>query len=135
MKPRLKEDPKEWRKFALLCCAMILVLSSIGLMKKWIGPRSYSTAFTIATIGVVLAMVRPDLFRGFYRAAMTVSFRIGQVMGKVILGAFYILAVMPLGLLLRLIGKDLLEIRGRRQREQESYWKPARKPGKMEQQF
>lgn len=133
MKPRLKEDPREWRKFALLCCAMLLVLSSVGLVKKWIGPQGYSFAFTIATIGVVLAMVRPEMFRGFYRGAMTVSFHIGQVMGKVILGAFYIFAVTPLGLLLRLGGKDLLETR--RDKAHVSYWKEARKRGKLDQQF
>ena len=133
MKPRLKEDPREWRKFALLCCGMLLVLSSIGLVKKWIGPKGYSFAFTIATIGVVLAMVRPEFFRGFYRGAMTVSFHIGQVMGKVILGAFYIFAVTPLGLLLRLSGKDLLALR--RDKARTSCWKEARKRGKLEQQF
>lgn len=133
MKPRLKEDPREWRKFALLCCAMLLVLASVGLVKKWIGPSGYSFSFTIATIGVVLAMVRPEMFRGFYRGAMTVSFHIGQVMGKVILGAFYIFAVTPLGLLLRLGGKDLLETH--RDKERVSYWKEARKRGKLDQQF
>ena len=133
MKPRLKEDPREWRKFALLCCGMVLVLSSIGLIKKWIGPRSYSLAFTLVTIAVVLAMVRPESFRGFYRGAMTVSFHIGQVMGKVILGLFYVLAVTPLGILLRLTGKDLLEIR--RDKARATYWKNARRRGKLDQQF
>ena len=54
-------------------------------------------------------------------------------MGKVILGAFYILAVTPLGLLLRLSGKDLLDMR--RDKSRVSYWKEARKRGKLEQQF
>jgi hypothetical protein len=133
MKPRLKEDPKEWRNFALLCCGMLLVLSSIGLVRKWIEPKGYSFAFTITTIGVVLAMVRPEMFRGLYRGAMTMSFHIGQVMGKLILGLFYIFAVTPLGLLLRLSGKDLLDLR--RDKARDTYWKSARKRGKLNQQF
>jgi hypothetical protein len=64
---------------------------------------------------------------------MTVSFHIGQVMGKVILSAFYLFVLTPLGLILRVAGKELLEMRIDRRRE--SYWKPARKPGKLEQQY
>jgi hypothetical protein len=133
MKPRLKEDPKEWRNFALLCCAVVLVLSGMALWKKWIGPRAYSALVSVATIGVVVAMVNPEAFRGFYRRAMTISFHIGQVAGKVILGIFYIVVLTPLGLALRMMGKDFLEVR--RGKETETFWKPARKPGKMDQQF
>lgn len=133
MKPRLKEDPKEWRNFALLCCAMVLVLSGIAFWKKWIDARGYSVAVSVATIGVVLAVLNPEMFRGFYRGAMTVSFHIGQVVGKVILTVFYLLVVTPLGLFLRLIGKDLLDIRT--PRGVQTFWKPARKRGKLEQQF
>ena len=133
LKPRLKEDPKEWRNFALLCCAMLLVLSGIAFWKKWIDARGYSIAVSVATIGVVLAVLNPEMFRGFYRGAMTVSFHVGQVVGKVILTVFYFVAVTPLGLLLRLMGKDLLDLR--RTSKAESFWRPARKRGKLEQQF
>lgn len=133
MKPRLKEDPKEWRNFALLCCAMVLVLSGIALWKKWIGPRAYGMAMSVATIAAVLAVMQPEIFRKWYRLTMTLSFHIGQVMGRVILGIFYVLVLTPLGMLLRLMRKDLLEMKYRAQTE--SYWKPARKRGKLEQQF
>jgi hypothetical protein len=112
---------------------MVLVLSGIAFWKKWIDARGYSIAVSVATIGVVLAVLNPETFRGFYRRAMTVSFHIGQVMGKVILSIFYLLVVTPLGLALRMMGKDLLEIR--QPAKAESFWKPARKRGKLEQQF
>jgi hypothetical protein len=133
MRPRLKEDPKEWRNFALICCAMLLLLSGLAFFKKWIGARGYSVAVSVATIGVVVAMVQPERFRGLYRAAMTMSYWIGQVMGKVILGIFYILVLTPLGILLRILGKDLLQMR--QEKKAESYWKPARKRGRLDQQF
>lgn len=112
---------------------MVLVLSGIALWKKWIGPRAYGMAMSVATIAAVLAVMQPEIFRKWYRLTMTLSFHIGQVMGRVILGIFYVLVLTPLGMLLRLMRKDLLEMKYRAQTE--SYWKPARKRGKLEQQF
>jgi hypothetical protein len=80
-----------------------------------------------------VAIWHPPSFRGFYRVAMAVSFCIGQVMGKVLLGAVYLLIVTPLGLLMRALGKDPLDIRHGKGKQ--TYWKPARRTGKFEQQF
>lgn len=133
MRLRLKEDPKEWRNFALLCFGFLLLIASIGLWRGWISKSWFAAVLVVALVGAALAVTRPRAFRRFYRAAMTVSFAIGQVVGKVILGLVYLLVVTPMGWLLRIYGKDLLQIRSRR--NQDTYWKTARPPGKLEQQF
>lgn len=133
MGPRLKEDPKEWRKFAWLSCAMLLIASGVVFWRGWISLKAiyWIAAFAIGI--ALLAFFRPAAFRPFYRGAMKASFAVGQVMGKVILSLFYIFVLTPMGLALRIMGKDLLETRIERDRA--SYWKKARKRGRMDQQF
>ena len=131
MRLKLRENPSEWRNFTLICCALALVLTVVATWRGWIADAMRVIACVLITVAGLAAIWRPRTFRWFYRAAMTVSFAIGQVVGKVILGAVYLLVVTPLGIALRLAGKDLL---GRKSRA-ESYWKEARRSGKLDQQF
>jgi hypothetical protein len=64
---------------------------------------------------------------------MTASFHVGQVTGKVLLTVFFLLVVTPLGLLLRITGKDLLGLK--RNLEDASYWRDSRPPGPLDRQF
>ena len=131
MRLKLKENPSEWRNLILICCAVALVGTVVATWRGWIGETTRVIACVLITVAGLVAIWRPRTFRWFYRAAMTVSFAIGQVIGKVILGAVYLLVVTPLGIALRLAGKDPL---GRKSRA-ESYWKDARRSGNLDQQF
>src|SRR5256885_17217061 len=86
--------------------------------------RLFPVVVGIAAFTLIVCALRPRLFRGFYRAGMTISFYIGQVMGRILLTVFFILVVTPLGLLLRLAGKDLLQLK--RPPGAGSYWRPAK---------
>lgn len=133
MQLKLKEDPREWQKFAWLCCGIIL--GGLSLL-RWRGtvaiPMFVASVVTLALLALVI-WIQPRWFRSFYRAAMTISFHVGQIMGKVLLTLVYLGIVTPLGLALRLSGKKLLPLE--RRADQKSYWKKARPAGKLEQQF
>ena len=114
MQPKLKDNPREWLKFTAV---MVLVLAVLAVMlnrRRLIGRQ------TLHVIGVCLVLVLtacsafPRWFRGFYRAGMTVSFHVGQVIGRVLLTLIFLLALTPLGLFLRLCGKDLLKTKPNR---------------------
>ena len=64
---------------------------------------------------------------------MTVSFYIGQIVSRVLLTVLFLLVVTPLGLLLRLFGKDLLHLK--RKPASESYWQPVNRPQNLNRQF
>ena len=132
VKLKLKEDPKEWRNFTLLFCVVVLVLCALAA-RKGVSRQVVVTGCALAGIVGLVAIWYPPAFRGFYRLVMGISFRVGQVMGKVMLGAVYILVVTPIGLTLRVARKDPLEIR--RRKEKASYWKEARRTGDFEKQF
>src|SRR5690349_7418224 len=121
---RLKENPREWQKFVAV---MGVAANLIAWLAWWRGKIPLPIPVTVASLAVAVlfaALIQPRWFRGFYRGGMTVSFHIGQVIGKVMLTVFFFVVVMPLGLLLRLFGKDLLNMR--RNPAEKSWWRPAK---------
>jgi hypothetical protein len=127
MRPKLKESPKEWLKFV----AVMALLA--GVLSFMLARRAFPVVLGIAVVALMLCALRPRLFRGFYRGGMTISFYIGQVMGRVLLTIFFILVVTPLGLLLRLAGKDLLQLK--RPSGASSYWRPAKTSNQFDRMF
>ena len=75
-----------------------------------------------------------DFVSGFvYRGAMAVGYRVGQVFGVVFLFVLFCVVVIPLGLFLRLIGKDLLQFKAYKNIANKSYWITSKKPGSLDQ--
>lgn len=121
---RLKEKPIEWIKFTAV---MGLVLNIVLWLLWWRGRLPFPApiaAAGVAFAAVIVSLIRPRWFRGFYRGGMTVSFHIGQTIGKVLLTFFFFLVVTPLGLLLRLMGKDLLHLK--KHPEEDTWWRSAK---------
>lgn len=130
---RLKEDPREWRKFGLsLAAAPALLLALLG----WRGTLAPPTAGLLALLPAALAcaaLVRPRALRPVYRAGMRLGHVLGRVVGRVLLAALFVVMVTPLGLLLRVLGKDLLRLR--RPHDAKTYWQPARPLGDLDRMF
>jgi len=133
MKPRLKDDPREWRKFTGASLAALWLLTGL------LGYRGRLPAQAVPVLGVFSAVVigilvlRPRWLRAFYRPAMTAGFYVGQAVGRVLLALVFVVVVVPLGLILRAAGKDLLGLR--RHPGAATYWQPARAPSPFDRQF
>ena len=127
MQLKLKESPREWLKFTAVMALLMSVLSFV----------LYRPAFPIVLglgiVALIVCALRPRWFRGFYRAGMTVSFHIGQVMGRIMLTILFLLVVTPMGLLLRLFGKDLLQLK--RPAGATTYWRPAKTSNQFDRMF
>lgn len=130
---RLKEDPREWRTFGLaLAGALALLLALLG----WRGAVAWRTAGLLAALPVALAgaaIFVPRALRPVYRAGMRFGHALGRVVGGVALAVLFLAVVTPLGLLLRLFGKDLLRLR--RPRSGETCWRPARRRSDLDRMF
>ena len=130
---RLKEKPIEWIKFT----AVIGVAVNLVLWLLWrrggLPIAAPVTTTVFALLAVIIASFRPRWFRGFYRGGMTISFHIGQVIGKILLTLFFFLFVTPLGLLLRLFGKDLLLIK--KTPGAQTYWHSAKNNREFDRMF
>jgi hypothetical protein len=133
VKLKLKEEPREWLKFTGVMALAGAIIAFALHRKHVILREAFIASLIVLVVLVAVCAVRPRWFRGFYRAGMTASWHVGQVMGHVLLTLFFLLLVTPMGLLLRLMGKDLLELK--RRPDASSYWRVAKKPGPLDRMF
>jgi hypothetical protein len=132
MQLKLKEEPKEWLKFTAVMAVVAGVVAVLLHRRKVIGMETLVGISIVMILLLFVCAIRPHWFRGFYRAGMTASFRVGQALGWVWLTLFFLLVLTPLGLLLRAFGKDLLAMK---RRKADTYWRAARPPGGFDRQF
>jgi hypothetical protein len=130
---RLKEKPIEWIKFTGVIGLVLNIVLWLLWWREGLAIAFPVVAAVIALLAVFVAILRPYWFRGFYRGGMMVSFQIGQVIGKILLTLFFFIFVTPLGLLLRLMGKDLLLLK--KTPDEKTYWHPAKKNREFDRMF
>ena len=133
MSLKLKEDPKEWMKFTAAMSVALGALTVLLWKRQIVSQTVLTFAMLLASAALSICLVRPKWFRRVYRVGMTVSFHIGQVVGKFVLAVFFWLVLTPMGLLLRLWGKDLLTLR--RRTTSTTYWRSARISDQFDRQF
>ncbi len=132
MKLKLKEDPKEWLKFTAVIGTMIGMIWTLGWWKK-IHPYLWWYGWIPGAVATLLCALIPSWFRGFYRLGTAGFFYLGQCMGTILLTLFFIGIVTPLGVLLRITGNDLLNLK--KDQKATSYWQEPRKTGGHEKMF
>jgi hypothetical protein len=133
MKLKLKEEPKEWRKQALLTALGLALISSLLRWRRILPPDRWLGVLAALGLIAVCAALWPRLFRGYYRFSMRLGFQLSQFMGRVLLTLVFFLLVTPLGWTLRLAGKDLLLLK--RPRDAVSHWRQARECSPLDQLF
>jgi hypothetical protein len=133
MKPTLKEEPKEWVKFAAVMAVLAGAIAWLLQRRGVFGQEVLSAILAAVAAAMLIGALRPRWLRGFYRRGMTASWHVGQVLGRVWLTLLFLVVLTPLGLLLRCLGKDLLQLK--RPREASSHWRTAKPPGPFDRQF
>jgi hypothetical protein len=128
MKLRLKEDPREWQKHLLVMTLIVDAVVALLFLRGRVSSGGFRLVQPLLTMVLVCGIARPVWFRAFYRGGMTANFWAGKIIGRAILTVFFLVAVTPLGLLLRIFGRDLLGIRSKPPGE--SYWRKS--PGASE---
>ena len=133
MKLKFREDPKEWRKQAWLAAFGIALISSVLRWRRVVAPPVWLAVLAVAASFVICAWLRPRWFRGYYRFSMRLGFASSRILGFVALVVFFVLIVTPLGLVLRLAGKDPLQLK--RPLKAGTFWQPARDPNPLDRLF
>jgi hypothetical protein len=81
--------------------------------------------FALAAVAVAsLALLRPAMLRPLYVLLTAITFPIGLVVSNVLVLAVYYVAIVPLGLVLRLVGWDPMHRAF--DRASKSYWVPRK---------
>ena len=111
----------ELRWFGLIAAAFFGFIGGVLLAAS--GGESLALSQGLWAFGALLALVYyaiPAIQRAVYIGWMYAVFPIGWVVSHLLLGVTFYLVLTPIGLLLRLAGKDLLQ--RRLDRNAPSYW-------------
>ena len=133
MKLKLKEEPKEWRKAAWLSALGLALLSSLLRWRRVLPAPAWGLVLCLLAALAGAAALRPRWFRGYYRFSAKLGYGLSQGAGRAILALVFFIAVTPLGLVLRLLGKDPLHLR--RPAGAESCWSEVRQKSSLERLF
>ena len=124
MKIHYKEDPREWRKSTLLTALGLALISSVLRWRRHLPTEVWLVLLGLLGLVAVGALVQPRWFRGWYRISLWLGFHSSQWLGRLILVLFFIFIITPLGWVLRLMGKDPLQLR--RPQAATTYWQEAK---------
>ena len=114
--------------------AVALSVVTVLLWKRHIIPQvALVLILALLSLAVLLCLIRPRWFRAFYRAGMTVSWAIGQVVSTILLVVFYLLVLTPIGILARIFGKDWLKTK--RDPRTITYWLPTKSNTQFDREF
>ncbi len=119
----LNPSKKDLRLFSLLLLAFLTFVGWIVVRKS----GSYPAAGSVVGAGVVFAVLgftAPRAVRPLYVALMIVNYPIGWVVTHVVMALIFYLVVTPVGVIMRLSGRDPMERRF--DRSAKTYWKPRR---------
>ena len=110
--------PKKLRDFGILFSAVCGLASAWG---AWHGSAAWPWWLGLGVFFLAAGLLYGVILKPLYIAWMTFAFILGWINTRVILGLFFYCAMTPLGLVLRLMGKDLLD--EKIDRGAKSYWK------------
>jgi hypothetical protein len=97
MKLIYKEDPKEWRKSALLGALGLAILSSLLGWRRHLPVNVWCAVLGALAVAAVGALLQPRWCRGWYRLSLRLGFYSGQFIGRCVLAVFFIFILTPLG--------------------------------------
>ncbi len=113
----MKKSNKELRKFALV---MTIAFAIIGSIAFWQGRNGAPYLLYISAFFLVSGGLFPRLLIPIEWAWMKLAHYMSIVMTFIILTLTFYLMIAPLGLMMRLFGKDLLSLKFEPNRK--SYW-------------
>ena len=115
----IKEIPsskKDLRKFGLTLGVFFALL---GLLFWWQGRPYFRVVFILSVIFLFFGLALPALLKPIQKIWMTLALLMGWVMTRAILGLLFYLVITPLGFIIRLSDKDLLNLKSK---DQATYW-------------
>lgn len=104
-------DPPGLRSFGLTTGALLIAL--FGLLLPWLFGAATKPLWPWLIGGalVVWALAAPASLAPVYRVWMRVGLLMGAIMNPVVLGLVFVLVMLPVGAIMRLVGKDPLSRR------------------------
>ncbi len=119
----IESKKKDLRSFGL---TMGVVAGLLGGLFLWRDKDHYLYFLAVSGVFFALGLFLPNLLKPLHKVWMSLAVVMGWVMTRLILFVLFFLVVTPLGLLARLLNRDLLRLKIDKN-SGGSYWIPARK--------
>lgn len=103
---KLKTDRKELRKFGVTIAIALGLLGGLLLYKE---SSKYVEFWGVGLLFLILGFLLPELLKPFYKVWMIFAITLGWFNTRLLLGIIFFLMFTPMGLIMRLLGKDLLD--------------------------
>lgn len=111
------QDKKEVKKNAIYLGGFLLL---IGFIQMFLANSAYLYFFLAGFFVLIVGFFLPDLIKPVIIGLAYVGFYLGEINGKILLTTFYYFFITPIGFLLKMAGKNPLDLRI--QKEAKSYW-------------
>ena len=106
---------------------MAAALAAVTLLNVWHSGRLWPWIAGLAALFLVAGLLRPSLLNPLNRAWLKFGLLLQRVVNPVVMALLFYGTVLPTGLVMRMLGKDLLRLK--RQPEADSYWIVRQPPG------
>ena len=106
---------------------LAVALAALGSLNWWHDGRVWPWLFGIAALFAAAALVRPGILRPLNWLWFRFGLLLHSVVNPVIMGVVFYVAVLPTGLVMRALGKDLLRLKFEPDRD--TYWIARQPPG------
>ena len=113
----IRKDKKAIRDFGLLIGFILLIIAGLLFYKKG---QSYFLIILVGISFIGLGLGMPVIIKPFYLLWMNFAVLLGWFMTRLILGLLFYIVMSSIGLILRLFGKEFLELRNKSLNG--SYW-------------
>ena len=99
----------------------------VGIVRLWRGSPGAWYWLAAGGVFLLLALAFPAALRPLNRIWLRLGLLLFKVVSPVVMAILYVTTIVPIGLIMRLSGRDLLRLR--RQPAAASYWIPREPPG------
>ena len=118
------------RNFGIVFTIVFIIVSFWPLLKG--GDLRY-WSLIVAFIFFILALINSKLLTPLNKIWMKFGFLLGKIVSPIVMGIIFFFVVTPTGIIMRLLGKDLLNLK---KNNQNTYWiKKNNKNNNMKNQF
>lgn len=116
---KLQPNTRDYRNFSIGTSILFILLAVYAFYKGF----DIRLVYGFSGLGVFIflfAFVYPQIIKPIYFFWMKFAYVLGEVNTRIILFLVFVLTILPIGLLFRLFGKDLLDTK--LDNSKDSYW-------------
>lgn len=114
---QIKSTSKDIINFAMLIGGIIALIGLVSLFNR---SSAFMFLIPFGLIFMLLGFIAPVIIKPLYFVWMSLSVILGYISTRVILALLYYLIITPIGIIFKLMGKDLLNLKF--DKKAETYW-------------